>query len=511
MKKLLFLTGFLLCSITIFGQSITPIPAGQTWTQARTRINANDNIASDSIAYLKAATDQNYGFIESLNDSIAAHLGKINLRAPIASPTFTGTVSGITKGMVGLGNVDNESKATMFTSPVFTGTVPRLGSPVTDTLATRAYARQFGGGDPDSTVFATVNYVDTQIGQVEAGEFDTTSIYERLNDTTSLQAGYGIDLVEGTGTLTIGVDTTNEIASRAYAASVGGGAYDSTYIHYRVDSLATLVTNLRDSIAILTTEVESIWDALANLGTDLVGPRFDSAWIRSDTLWVTYQIPDVQTDSVPAIANFNLTEGSTSFGIDSIWFANDSIMVAKLDSVGLYGATYLLDYTRTNAYPQLQDTLGNLALSWSDKAVTNNMAEPAAGEMISNGDFSGGSTDWVTTGGWTITGGAAVFDDVTTGQLDQLQADMASPLEANTAYTLTFSVSGTTGGGIYMTIRCATESGTITLVAFAEYNSGNKSVQFTTPADISDGGIRFVATTDGDSGATIDNISLTED
>ena len=39
------------------------------------------------------------------------------------SPTFTGTVSGITKAMVGLSNVTNESKATMFTSPTFTGTV----------------------------------------------------------------------------------------------------------------------------------------------------------------------------------------------------------------------------------------------------------------------------------------------------------------------------------------------------------------------------------------------------
>jgi hypothetical protein len=44
-------------------------------------------------------------------------------KAPLASPTFTGTVSGITSTMVGLGNVTNESKATMFTSPTFTGTL----------------------------------------------------------------------------------------------------------------------------------------------------------------------------------------------------------------------------------------------------------------------------------------------------------------------------------------------------------------------------------------------------
>ncbi|MFM7984195.1 MAG: hypothetical protein ACKPKO_33220, partial [Candidatus Fonsibacter sp.] len=35
----------------------------------------------------------------------------LDLKAPLASPTFTGTVSGITKAMVGLGNVDNTTDA----------------------------------------------------------------------------------------------------------------------------------------------------------------------------------------------------------------------------------------------------------------------------------------------------------------------------------------------------------------------------------------------------------------
>jgi predicted heme/steroid binding protein len=62
----------------------------------------------------------------------------LNLKAPLASPTFTGTVSGITKSMVGLSNVDNTSdvnkpisSATQsaldtkapLASPTFTGTV----------------------------------------------------------------------------------------------------------------------------------------------------------------------------------------------------------------------------------------------------------------------------------------------------------------------------------------------------------------------------------------------------
>ena len=62
----------------------------------------------------------------------------LDLKAPLASPTFTGTVSGITKSMVGLGNVDNTSDANKPVStaaqtaldlkanlagPTFTGTV----------------------------------------------------------------------------------------------------------------------------------------------------------------------------------------------------------------------------------------------------------------------------------------------------------------------------------------------------------------------------------------------------
>ncbi|UOK18362.1 hypothetical protein SEA_BRUHMOMENT_46 [Arthrobacter phage BruhMoment] len=64
--------------------------------------------------------------------------GALDGKAPLASPTFTGTVSGISKAMVGLGNVDNTSDALKplsnaevaalalkapLASPTFTGTV----------------------------------------------------------------------------------------------------------------------------------------------------------------------------------------------------------------------------------------------------------------------------------------------------------------------------------------------------------------------------------------------------
>ena len=75
----------------------------------------------------------------SADDSLLSAIGKLQgSKAPLASPTFTGTVGGITAGMVGLGNVDNTSDANKpvstpqlaalalkapLASPTFTGTV----------------------------------------------------------------------------------------------------------------------------------------------------------------------------------------------------------------------------------------------------------------------------------------------------------------------------------------------------------------------------------------------------
>ena len=55
----------------------------------------------------------------------------LDLKAPLASPTFTGTVAGITSTMVGLGNVDNTSDAN---KPVSTATQTALDLKVDESL-----------------------------------------------------------------------------------------------------------------------------------------------------------------------------------------------------------------------------------------------------------------------------------------------------------------------------------------------------------------------------------------
>ncbi len=86
-------------------------------------------------------TDTYYPIYHTGNKPTATDVGLGNVTneskaTMFTSPTFTGTVSGVTASMVGLGNVTNESKATMFASPTFTGTVSGVTAAMVGAAAT---------------------------------------------------------------------------------------------------------------------------------------------------------------------------------------------------------------------------------------------------------------------------------------------------------------------------------------------------------------------------------------
>lgn len=104
-------------------------------------INKPISTATQDALYLKA----NFSLISNINNTSdldkpisTATQSALNLKANIESPIFTGTVSGITKAMVGLSNIDNTSDINKpistvtqsaldlksnIDSPIFTGTV----------------------------------------------------------------------------------------------------------------------------------------------------------------------------------------------------------------------------------------------------------------------------------------------------------------------------------------------------------------------------------------------------
>ena len=88
--------------------------ADQTYTRDDVNKKITDLISTapvtlDTLKEIADAVNNDGSFTVTINKSIDA-------KAPIADPTFTGTatfdnVEGITKGMVGLGNVDNTTDA----------------------------------------------------------------------------------------------------------------------------------------------------------------------------------------------------------------------------------------------------------------------------------------------------------------------------------------------------------------------------------------------------------------
>ena len=131
-----------------------------------------------------------------------------------SSPTFTGTVSGVTATMVGLGNVTNESKATMFSSPTFTGTVT-VPTPLADTsAATKGYVDSVATGlnikaavktaTTSNGTFATAFANGSTVGGVVVSTGDRILIKDQTSGAEN-----GIYVVQATGAPVRSTDADN--------------------------------------------------------------------------------------------------------------------------------------------------------------------------------------------------------------------------------------------------------------------------------------------------------------
>lgn len=146
------------------------------------------------------------------------------LRAPLASPTFTGTVAGITKAMVGLGNVDNTSDAS---KPVSTAQQTALDGKV----------------DKGSLVFNVKNY-----GALGNGS---------ANDTTAIQAAFSAASGGGIVYFPPGTYLHNGLTIPNFVEARGAGPGNTVLRNTSTtaDSLASTSTNL---IAVRDMQLESL-------------------------------------------------------------------------------------------------------------------------------------------------------------------------------------------------------------------------------------------------------------
>lgn len=136
-----------------------------------------------------SVTELNY--VDGVTSAIQTQL---NSKAPIASPTFTGTVSGVTKTMVGLGSVDNTTDAN---KPVSTATQTALD--LKSNLASPTFTGTLTANDVTVSGNLTVSGTTTSIN-TETVTVDDNIIILNNNATGAPSVDAGIEIERGSST-----------------------------------------------------------------------------------------------------------------------------------------------------------------------------------------------------------------------------------------------------------------------------------------------------------------------
>ena len=211
---------------------------------------ANNAITDAKVANGISASKVGLGNVDNTSDAAkpisTATQTALDLKAPLASPTFTGTVAGITKTMVGLGNVDD---TTDLNKPVSTATQTALD--LKAPLASPTFTGTVAG--ITKTMVGLGNVDDTTDLNKPVSTATQAALDLKQNALTNPVTGTGTTnkLPKLTGTSTLGdsnVSDNGTVVSIATDASINGlsvgrgpGNFDSNTV-VGLNALATIST-----------------------------------------------------------------------------------------------------------------------------------------------------------------------------------------------------------------------------------------------------------------------------
>jgi hypothetical protein len=195
--------------------------------------NTLSNIAQSSVTSLTTDLSALDGRLDTVEDDIStANENITNLetdKAPKESPTFTGTVSGITKSMVGLGNVDNTADVD---KPVSSATQTALDAKASNTALSNHESDTTNiHGIADTAALATKTYADGKASDAQSAAISAaataadTKISDHNLDTTSV---HGIADTAALATKTYADGAVTTAVAGLTKSSVGLGNVDNT-------------------------------------------------------------------------------------------------------------------------------------------------------------------------------------------------------------------------------------------------------------------------------------------
>jgi len=274
---------------------------------------------------------------------------------------------GTTKGDVGLGNVTNESKATMFSSPAFTGN-PTAPTQTSTNDSTRIATTAFVQNRIDEIIGTAGSTLDT-LGELSASLSDDQDALTSLTTTVGTKLAKSSNLSDLTNASTartnLGLGTAATTNSTAYATAAQGALADSALQSLGSVTGHTDVTSAGSGVIITSAErtklsgiasgaevnVQSDWNATSGDALILNKPTIptNNNQLTNGAGYIT----DGNTNwnnSYGFITGLNWTElGGDAADINLSQFTNDLAVSAFTNDAG-----YITSYVNTNQLTTFQ-------------------------------------------------------------------------------------------------------------------------------------------------------------
>jgi hypothetical protein len=328
--------------------------------------------------------------------------------APLNSPTFTGTVGGITKSMVGLGNVDNTADANK--SVNYANTAGSASN--SDTVDGYHIQVDGTGTNPNTIYFKTEGGVDPGAaiwGDITGSIVDQTDLYNALVNGTYATGNWNINAesvdgyniqVDGTGTNpntiyfkteggTISVDWDDVTNTPTTIAGYGITDAVTTSGNQTIGGTKTFSSTITGSITGNADTVDGY-----NVQVDGTGTNPNTIYFKTEGGTISVDWDDV-TNTPTTIAGYGITDAYTETESDARFLG---ISATAVNSDMVDGYNIQVDGTGTNPNTIYFKTEGgSISVDWDD---ISNTPTTVAGYGI---------TDAVTTSGNQTIGGTKTF------------------------------------------------------------------------------------------------------
>jgi hypothetical protein len=308
-----------------------------------------DNAASTAVAAVVNSAPAALDTLKELADALTADESTasslatlVGTKAPIASPTFTGTVSGITKAMVGLGSVDNTADSA---KPVSTATQTALDSKLASATAAATYApiasptftgtvsgvtkSMVGLGNVDNT--SDANKPVSTASRIEIATAKSEAISEAAIDASMKRNAaktYADELIEtevtnrNSAISTAAADATSKVAAEATAratavtAAIATASADATT---KANSAITTATATASADATTKADAAKAFATAADI-TLRTAITTDIATAKSEAITAATNAVNAVVASAPAALD-TLDELAAALGDDANYAA----------------------------------------------------------------------------------------------------------------------------------------------------------------------------------------------